>query len=1078
MSTGTLDRARVAELLVTHTEGRRRGSGYRATAEVVLTAAHLLEDAVFVRVRFEPDLPGEWTTDAVSWSADAASDIAVVTIPPRPGEPAPAPARFGRIGTRAAQLPVQAVGFPRWKLRRDRGGSRAADTGNTGTRTTTTWFRDSAHVVGSVALLSHWRERTLEVVVSARPALLAPGTGGAVSPWEGMSGAALWAEDRIVGVVTQHHPGDDLGILTAARFDLALDGLDAERRARLRELLSVPERSTQLPDVVPAPDRADEEFADRYRAFVARTLNRFEFFGVDPRGIPRRHTFATGYVPLTVSPRDTGDEPKNAVTAGVRADQALGDQERALVRGVAGSGKSTLLRWLGVHAARSSRSAQDTGDPAPVPFVLELARFSGGRPPSLDELIAPVLRPEMPAGWVRRMLAAGRVLLLLDGLDEIPPRERVHVEDWVDEHVDAHPGTRCIVSTRPSAVAEQWWADRGFQRYDLLPMSRHSIDQYVHGWHDAARDDQPATALGDEVRRELTRCERQLLITLSNRPALRGMSANPLLCGLLCALHLERAEHLPESRKQVYDAALDLLLVRWPHLRLRHRALDDGERAGGASDGSAPDSGVGAEPPLRGEGMLKLLQRIAFWLVTNRQLVLTPQLARRRVQSSMLGLRGDGDPERVLQYLAHQSGVVRELPDGSLEFVHRTFRDHLAAKEVVEEDNLPLLLDNADKPHWHDVVVMAGAHARPSERILLLRQLLERGDAEPGHSDALYLLAAAILEQTDVLPEQDGNSPDVRVQVNRAIAKLIPPRGQAAADQLAEAGPFVLDLLPDPRSVDEEQAVLVVRAVARIAARWNPPGGVEKILQYIVAGFSSRMINELLEAWGRHGDYETYARDVLGEIDFSRFDVELQNGRRIDHIRHLRTIRTLTLRNSVFDLSPLADLPDLRRLTLRDNDMTSLRPLAGARSLRVLVLDRCARNAGALPVDLSPLRELRLSRLVISGITTQADLARLAGVRLDSLRLESRPRGLERLPAGLHVRRLSLVAGARGIRFDEVSGIRSVILNWSPEADLPAMTAGLPDLRRLVLRRVPPDTPVPSLPGIRITTCPVHPPTG
>ncbi|MET7487534.1 NACHT domain-containing protein [Streptomyces sp. NPDC005538] len=1054
MSSEGLDRARVAELVVIHANGRRRGSGYRVNGEAVLTAAHVLEDAVSVRVRFEPDLPGEWTVDALSWSADDASDLAAVRIAPRPDEPAPVQAGYGRIGTRAAQLPVQAVGFPRWKLR---GGTGAGTTASASTG----WFRDSAHVVGTVALLSHWRERTLEVVVSARPALLAPGTGGAVSPWEGMSGAALWAEGRIVGVVTKHHPGDDLGILTAARLDLALDELAPD----VRELLQAPVQPAQLADVVRPLDQADEEFTDRYRAFVARTLNRFEFFGVDPRGIPRRHTFATGYVPLTVGPRDTGDDPKNAVTAGVRADQALGAQERALVRGVAGSGKSTLLRWLGVRAARAGA---DTGDPAPVPFLLELARFGGGRPPSLDQLIAPVLRSGMPEGWVDRMLAAGRVLLLLDALDEIPPRERVHVEDWVDEHVDTHPGTRCIVTTRPSVVAEQWWADRGFQRYDLLPMSRHSIDQYVHSWHDAARDDQPATALGDEVRRELTRCERQLLITLSNRPALRGMSDNPLLCGLLCALHLERAEHLPESRKQVYDAALDLLLVRWPYLRRRHRAADDGERAG---SGAAPEAQA-AEPPLRGEGMTKLLQRIAFWLVTNRQMVLTPELARRRVQSSMVGLRGDGDPERVLQYLAHQSGVVREQPDGSLEFIHRTFRDHLAAKEVVDEDNLSLLVDNADKPHWHDVAVMAGAHARPSERMWLLQQLLDRGRDEPGHKDALFLLAAAILEQTDVLPQRDEGSPDVRDQVNDDLAVLIPPRDRGAADQLAAAGPFVLDLLPDPRHITDEQAVLVVRAAARIAARWdNPAGAIEKILQYAVPGASPRVINELLEAWGRYGDYETYARDVLSQIDFSRFDVELQNGRRIDHISHLKSIVTLTLRNSVFDLTPLTELPRLRRLTLRDNDMTSLRPLPGVPSLRVLVLDRCARNAGARPVDLSPLRETRLSRLVIEGITTRVDLAGLSGVRLDSLRLESRPRDLDRLPAGLRVRHLSLVSGARRIRFDDVEGVRSVVVDWSPEADLPAMTAALPDLRRLVLRQVPPGTSVPPLPGIRVTVC-------
>jgi hypothetical protein len=51
-SLGGLDRARVAELIVTHPGGRRRGSGYRVTANAVLTAAHVLADASDVRVRF------------------------------------------------------------------------------------------------------------------------------------------------------------------------------------------------------------------------------------------------------------------------------------------------------------------------------------------------------------------------------------------------------------------------------------------------------------------------------------------------------------------------------------------------------------------------------------------------------------------------------------------------------------------------------------------------------------------------------------------------------------------------------------------------------------------------------------------------------------------------------------------------------------------------------------------------------------------------------------------------------------------------------------------------------------------
>jgi hypothetical protein len=211
-----LERSRVAELIVTRADGRQRGSGYRTSTNSVLTAAHVVDGATSVQVRFEPDLDGEWTVEATSWWADPVSDLAVVAI----DAPAPvAPARFARIEDRAAVLTVMAVGFPWWKVRTDVNGKK---------------YRDSHQVVGTVAVLSNWREGTLEVVVD-------PATPrGDHSPWEGMSGAVLWADDRIVGVLAKHHPGDGLGRLAAARLDLALDRVDPQHGTPLRDALAVP----------------------------------------------------------------------------------------------------------------------------------------------------------------------------------------------------------------------------------------------------------------------------------------------------------------------------------------------------------------------------------------------------------------------------------------------------------------------------------------------------------------------------------------------------------------------------------------------------------------------------------------------------------------------------------------------------------------------------------------------------------------------------------------------------------------------------------------------------------------------
>lgn len=220
----------LAEIIVSLPEGAgRRGSGYRVDPTAVLTAAHVVEGAELVRVRFDADLPGEWITEATTWWTDPRSDLAVLTIAPREGESPVTMARFGRISDdRAAVLTAQAVGFPRFKLKRD--------------DDDITVYRDSYQADGSVAVLSNRREGSLEVTVPPPERDPHPET----SPWEGMSGAALWIGGRIVGVIAKHHHTDGLGRLAAARCDLALDGLDP---GGLRTLLNLPE---VLPDVVPS----------------------------------------------------------------------------------------------------------------------------------------------------------------------------------------------------------------------------------------------------------------------------------------------------------------------------------------------------------------------------------------------------------------------------------------------------------------------------------------------------------------------------------------------------------------------------------------------------------------------------------------------------------------------------------------------------------------------------------------------------------------------------------------------------------------------------------------------------------
>ncbi|WP_439661324.1 trypsin-like peptidase domain-containing protein [Lentzea sp. HUAS TT2] len=403
MTGAPLDRSRVAELIVARDGGRQRGSGYRVRTDAVLTAAHVVDGASSVRIRFEPDLPGERIVDAVSWWADPVSDIAVVTIAADDAVP---PVSFGRIENRAAVLTVEAVGFPLWKMRTDAAGLN---------------YRDSCHATGTVAVLSNWREGTLEVVVE-------PATPSDTdsSPWQGMSGSALWSGGRVVGVIAKHHPGDGLGRLAAARIDLALDRVDPAHGTPLRDVLGVP---APLPGVLPPARPA--LITNAYQALVAEAA---------PQHLHDRNWELGELVRFCA-----GDEPYAWWQAGPWA------------------GKSALLAWFAQHPPDgvdvvsffiTGRWAGQSDSDAFTEALIDQLAALVGEPPEL------ALEARARRGHTLRLLntaaaacaAAGRTLLLVvDGLDEDTSRseglDRPSIASLLPRRLPA--SVRVLVASRP-----------------------------------------------------------------------------------------------------------------------------------------------------------------------------------------------------------------------------------------------------------------------------------------------------------------------------------------------------------------------------------------------------------------------------------------------------------------------------------------------------------------------------------------------------------------------------------------------------------------------------------------------------
>ncbi|MFH9069800.1 NACHT domain-containing protein [Streptomyces alboflavus] len=637
----------------------------------------------------------------------------------------------------------------------------------------------------------------------------------------------------------------------------------------------------------PLPGARDVAFEQRYLAYIAKKHGKLTIFGIDLADSPGKWPLDAAYLSLTATERGrhlgdvrVGDDWRQVFEAHLDptprpADEALATHDRVLLRGEAGSGKTTLIQWLAVSAAHQDPDADD-GRMAylhdRVPYVLPLRTLTrhGERLPAPKDFLSAVGSPlagTQPDGWEARVLTSARALVLVDGIDEVPDAERARTRAWLSDLIEAYPGNRWLVTSRPSAVREDWLTDDDFTELTLAPMSGADVTAFIRRWHTAAATGARADAEDD---RALRAYEAQLLEAVRTKPDLGLLATNPLMCGLVCALHRDRRGFLPLGRKDLYTAALSMLLIR----RDRERHMD--------------------VPELREEPQLQLLQRLAYWLIRNGRTAMDRTRATTIIGDALPAvpeLASLGDAEAVYTHFLHRSGLLREPGPDTVEFVHRTFQDFLGARAAVEEGDFGVLAGHAADDQWGDVIRMAVAQARPRERAELLGDLLARGDSHPAGSPArkrAHLLAAACLEHAAEL------APAVRAEVERRTAELIPPHTPEEARELGALGPMVLDLLPGPDGLPDEEARHVAIAATHIRSDAAIP-----FLSRFTAHPSVAVRSQLMWGWSRF-DCRSYADGVVSKLDDGRTNFTLRADEQVEELLRLGLDpRSLDIRASV-----------------------------------------------------------------------------------------------------------------------------------------------------------------------------------
>jgi predicted NACHT family NTPase len=135
----------------------------------------------------------------------------------------------------------------------------------------------------------------------------------------------------------------------------------------------------------------------------------------------------------------------------IRATTFLATHRRCAIVGLPGSGKTTLLQHLLLATAKGELLSDF--EQRLIPVLVKVRQLDPTHLPDVEELLAEaessVFRGALP-GFLRRQFEAGRVLFLIDGLDEVVEEKRGALLQWIGDFVDLYSTARYVVSSRPA----------------------------------------------------------------------------------------------------------------------------------------------------------------------------------------------------------------------------------------------------------------------------------------------------------------------------------------------------------------------------------------------------------------------------------------------------------------------------------------------------------------------------------------------------------------------------------------------------------------------------------------------------
>ena len=406
--------------------------------------------------------------------------------------------------------------------------------------------------------------------------------------------------------------------------------------------------------------------------------------------------------------------------------QVANGKQHLMLLGGPGVGKSTFLRKVGLEALKGKNG---NFEHECIPVFLELKRFTEDQI-DIEALITKefeICGYPYPEHLTNAALKSGKLLILFDGLDEVPTAHVHNAILSIGDFVDQYSQNRFIASCRIAAYKGGFTQ---FTEVEMADFDDAQIQTYIDNWF-ASTLDQHRHQLDEEMK-TAEQCWKTL-----NKPehqATKELARNPLLLTLLCMVY-DGSQNFPRNRANLYEDALNIFLKGWAAEKRVNR---------GASINQYLD--IADEKRMLSEIAEKNFKANRLFFGEDELIAQIQEFGAGNTNT----LETFNAP-KVLDTILVDQGLFVEQVRGSYSFSHLTFQEYLAANHIVGDRRSiqGLVNQHLHNEQWREVFLLTAGLMREADDLFVAMEVEAAKLINIPGFKALFRWAKRITDTTD-----------------------------------------------------------------------------------------------------------------------------------------------------------------------------------------------------------------------------------------------------------------------------------------------------------------------------------------